>query len=341
MAGAHDGRDGADAALAGADRDALGRTRRHDLQRRLCRVRGRTSSRPARHERARGLARGRRLQRQRHARRPRRRHPRLQRPATHALTPRPCRAGLAEPRLLAPARRRRHAGRRDGDRRRDHRQGARRAPARPRARASRPAVRAIARLHGDAERAAARVRARQSELPAAGGRSRGHRQVGGRGAARGRHAGLHRSARRGLPQLVWPSPPTGRATTRALATTPSCATSTSCSSRSATSSARSRASSSKAPTSPRAWRASSDATFAGRPGRPRCAISTIRPRSASRRRSLAGRGARRRPGSATASHRRTTPTRSYVERDWTDAGHRVRSPGSLRTCATSARSSTT
>ena len=94
---------------------------RDDLQRRLFGVRRRPASRAARLQGARGLARGRRLQRQRDAGRPRRRDARLSRPGAHAQPPRPARAGLDGSRLLAHPGRERPARRRDGDRHRDHR----------------------------------------------------------------------------------------------------------------------------------------------------------------------------------------------------------------------------
>ena len=196
LAAPHDRRDLADAALRGAHGDALGRRRRDDLQRCLFRVCRRAPSGLARFERARGLARGGRLQRPCDAGGPGRWHAQLSRPGADAAPRRRRRrAGLDEPRLLAAARRRRRSGRRDGDRRRDQREGARRTAAAERSRAVRAAVRAGAELHGPAARTRASHRARQPGIPATRRRSPAARAVDRRSAARGGGARLCRAAR--------------------------------------------------------------------------------------------------------------------------------------------------
>ena len=75
--------------------------------------------------------------------------------------------GLDEPRLFADPRGRRHAHRRDRDRRRDDRQGHRRSPPWRRAVAAAADVRAVAEPDGPAGRARAHDRARERGIPAA------------------------------------------------------------------------------------------------------------------------------------------------------------------------------
>ena len=72
-------------------------------------------------ESARGMGRGRRLQRPCDEGRSFRRHARLQGPGAHALPARPPRAGVDEPRLFACSQRSRRARRRDRDRGGNHR----------------------------------------------------------------------------------------------------------------------------------------------------------------------------------------------------------------------------
>jgi hypothetical protein len=133
----------------GADRHLVGRRRGDDLQRRLFGVRRRPPSRAARLQGPRRLARSRRFQRQYDEIGVRaRRDLVLPGPGVDLVPPRPSRAGVDEPRLFAGCRRGRLAGRGHRHRRRDDRQGTRRAQGERGASAARADVRRCSRFHG-------------------------------------------------------------------------------------------------------------------------------------------------------------------------------------------------